>query len=154
MDFDKISDIEYKHCFNNRLCFACGLPGHWKDTYNPTKIANLVPMPACQIMQTNNYRHNNCRHSNHRVHYGCSKQPPPFNPAAQSLQIIPYMETQPVNSTQHWQLHAGKYKHSHIVSEVSPSYTLIETNTTSQTDTGLPHQDSPVPQLLKDRPLD
>jgi len=80
MDLDRISDTERKRRFDNRLCLACGLPGHWKDAYDPAITANPVPMPARQMTQTNNRGR-----SNRGVHYGRGRRPPPFNPAAQSL---------------------------------------------------------------------
>ena len=80
--------------------------------------------------------------------------PPPFNPMAQSLQIMPYMGAQPINSTQHWQLYTSKYEHGYIIGKVSSSYTPTKTNTASQMDTKSFCQNSPMPQLLKGRPLD
>jgi hypothetical protein len=106
-------------------------------------------MPARQTTQTNNRGR-----GGRGVHYSCGGRLPPFNPTAQSPQMMPYMGAQPVNSAQHWRLRASEYEHGHAVGEVSSSYTLTETDTTSQTDTEPPRQDSPVPQSLKGRPLD
>jgi hypothetical protein len=49
MDFNRILDTERKYYFDNRLYFTYGLPGYWKDTYDPTMTANPVPMPVCQM---------------------------------------------------------------------------------------------------------
>jgi len=46
MDLNRILDMERKRRFNNRLYFTYGLPGYWKDAYNPTIIVNPVLMPA------------------------------------------------------------------------------------------------------------
>ena len=68
--------------------------------------------------------------------------------------MMPYIGAQPVNNAQHWRLYASEYKHSHVIGEVLFSYTPTETDTASQINTKLLCQDSPVPQLLKGRPLD
>ena len=40
-----LPDKVWKHCMDNKLCLACGQPGHWKDAHDPKKNANPLPMP-------------------------------------------------------------------------------------------------------------
>jgi hypothetical protein len=105
IDLDGISDTERKRRFDNRLCLACGLPGHWKDAHDPAKTANPVPMPPRQTTRTNNRgrgdRGVHYGRGDRGAYYGRGGRPPPFNPTAQLLQTMPYMGAQPVNNAQY-----------------------------------------------------
>ena len=54
MDLDRISDNERKRRVDNKLCLACGQPGHWKEAHDPNKTANPIPMPVRQIVSQPN----------------------------------------------------------------------------------------------------
>jgi len=46
MDLDRISDNERKRRVDNKLCLACGQPGHWKEAHDPNKTANPIPIES------------------------------------------------------------------------------------------------------------
>jgi hypothetical protein len=153
MDLDRISDTERKRRVENKLCLACGQSGHWKDAHDPARTANPIPIPVRQTASHPNRGNPRGR----GIHYGRGGWTSPHNPnpARQLSQVMPYMGAQPFNNVQQqWRLRANDYEPGYVVSEESSSYAPTEADTASQTDFGPPRQDSPMPQALKDQPLD
>ena len=78
-----------KQRMDNRLCLACGQPGHWKDAHDPKKNPNPLPMPPRQPPPNRGgffSRGDNYQSSNHRrgrgFHYGGppTRFPPRYSP--------------------------------------------------------------------------
>ena len=92
MDLDRISDNERKRRVDNRLCLACGQPGHWKEAHDPAKTANPIPMPSRQA--TPHLNRGNPR--GRGIHYGQGGRSSP-NPTGTPAQVTSYMGAYPFN---------------------------------------------------------
>ena len=152
MDLDRISDNERKRRVDNRLCLACGQPGHWKEAHDPTKTANPIPMPARQtIPQPNRGSFGPPR--GRGISYGRGGQSSP-NHAVPSTQVMPYRGPSSFGNMQHqWRMRtADPYEHGYVPDDESSS--AAPTDNDSQTEFTSLRQDSPAPQSLKGQPLD
>ena len=151
MDLDRISDNERKRRVDNKLCLACGQPGHWKEAHDPNKTTNPIPMPVRQIVSQPNRGNfglprgrglNYGRGGRGNIHF--ARSPAIVTPSYNKLQ-------------QQWRMRLVEpYEPGYVISEELSSTAPTDNNNgnKSRSDLVLPRQDSPVPQSLKDQPLD
>jgi hypothetical protein len=143
MELDRLSDQERQRRVDNKLCLACGQPGHWKDAHDPMKAKNPIPMPPRQqpTLRRGQYPFDNNR-GNFRGHAGYPGQGRGTYHTRQ-----PYVPNQ-------WQVRVGDYEPGYVVGEES-SHAPTDSDTISQSSRtqNLSRQQSPVHQLLKDQPL-
>ena len=154
MDLDRISDNERKRRIDNKLCLACGLPGHWKEAHDPAMTTNPIPMPA---RQTTPQLNRSGPPRGRGLHYGRGGRGGRGgqNPTGSPAHVIPYMGPPPFNNPQQqWQMRlADSYEPGYIVGEESASTTPTNNDSMSQSEFIPPRQDNPAPQSLKGQPL-
>ncbi len=144
MDLDRISDNERKRRVDNKLCLACGQPGHWKEAHDPNKTANPIPMPTRQTTSQPN-RGNFGPPRGRGLNYGrggrgnmnfAGSGGPSYN-----------------NLQQQWRMRLVQpHEPGYVIGEELSSTT--DNNSTSRSDLVPPRQDSPASQSLKGQPLD
>jgi hypothetical protein len=141
MDLDRLSDRERQHRVDNKLCLACGQPGHWKDAHDPGKTENPIPMPPRQPKQN---QVQNTFDSNRGYHRGRGRYPDRSRGFQRHA------------TNQQWQLRVSDYERGLTNGEESPSYAPTESDTFSLSNTAQTpsRQQSPGLQQLKGKPLE
>jgi hypothetical protein len=149
-----LPDDVRRHRMDNRLCLACGQPGHWKDAHDPKTNLNPLPMPPRQPLPSRGgfFSRGISNRSNNRGRgrgFGHRDPPPRFPSPIQPQPMVPYMNYGQVLRA------ATNRETGHVLGEVPPStYTPSETDTSGYTSQDHSHQPSPTIQSLKDQPLD
>lgn len=153
MDLDRISDHERKRRIDNKLCLACGQPGHWKEAHDPTKTVNPIPMPARQTMLQPN-RDTFGPPRGRGINYGRGGRGKSSYPAGSSTKVMPYRGTSSFgNVQQQWRMRVtDPHEHGYIIDEETSSTALSDNSNPS--DFTPSRQDSPTPQSSKGQPLD
>ena len=52
IDLDRLTDNERQYRMDNKLCMACGEPGHWKEAHDPARTPNPLPLLPRQGRQS------------------------------------------------------------------------------------------------------
>ena len=138
-----------RYRMNNRLCMACGEPGHWKDAHDPNVNPNPLPMPRRQPLPSRGgfFSRGDSNQSGNRGRgrgFGHRDPPPRFPSLMQPQPVVPY-----ANYGQVLRATANR-ETGHVIGEVPPSiYTPSETDTLRHTSQDHSRQPSPTIQSLK-----
>ena len=149
-----LPDDVRRHRMNNRLCMACGEPGHWKDAHDPNMNPNPLPMPRRQPLPSRGgfFSRGDGNRGGNRGRgrgFGHRNPPPRFPSPTQPQPMVPY-----ANYGQALRVTTNR-ETGHVIGEVPPSiYTPSETDTSGHTSQDHSHQPSPTIQPLKGQPLD
>ena len=154
MQLDRLSDQERQRRVTNKLCLACGEPGHWKDAHDPARTANPLPMPSRQYpTQGRGQSPFDVNRGRGRGGYTGRGRGTPYTQGNQrDNQVTSYMGGQRYFTNQQWQVRAGDYNHQEqgsVTSEESSYFAPTEFDTTQNTS----QSPSPAPQSVKDEPL-
>lgn len=154
MQLDRLSDQERQRRVTNKLCLACGEPGHWKDAHDPARTTNPLPMPSRPYpTQGRGQSPFDMNRGRGRGGYTGRGRGTPYTQGNQrDNQVTPYMGGQRYFTNQQWQVRAGDYNHQEqgsVTSEESSYFAPTEFDTTQNTS----QSPSPAPQSVKDEPL-